>query len=584
MPALHFKCFFAILNLIMAVGGSRPPGFLKYNTDCVKDKGWKPKMISGAEIMVRCLEAEGVDTLFGYPGAAICPFYDKLYDSAIRHVLVRQEQNAAHAASGYARASGRAGVCVATSGPGALNLITGIATAYMDSIPVIAITGQINLEQLGRDVFQEADITGACESITKHSYLVKDAAELPRVFREAFHIATTGRPGPVLIDVPIDVQQQEIEGPFVYPEKADIPGYKPTTQGHPVQIKRALAAIEAAERPVICCGGGVVLAGAREEMTAFATNSGIPIVSTMMGIGVMPMHSPVYLGMIGLYGRSYANRAVREADLIILCGARVGDRAVAAPNQIAAQAKVIHIDIDPAEIGKNMRADIPIVGDIRGILRAMAEKVKKTDRSGWIDRVLGYKAAFVPRGEPRSDFVEPRAFIRRLSEMMQEDAILVADPGQSQIWAAINFTQREGRFLTSGGLGTMGYSLPAGLGAAIAKPRRQVVSVCGDGAFQMSMCELGTVCQCHVALKIIVFDNARLGMVRELQDKQYGGRHCGTYLGGGNPDFVALCGAYGIPARLAASNAEAERYAAEMLAAKGPFVLVCRTDPDTPTV
>ena len=370
----------------MAMGGSRPPGFLKYNTDCVKDKGWKPKMISGAEIMVRCLEAEGVDTLFGYPGAAICPFYDKLYDSAIRHVLVRQEQNAAHAASGYARASGRAGVCVATSGPGALNLITGIATAYMDSIPVIAITGQINLEQLGRDVFQEADITGACESITKHSYLVKDAAELPRVFREAFHIATTGRPGPVLIDVPIDVQQQEIEGPFVYPKKADIPGYKPTTQGHPVQIKRALAAIEAAERPVICCGGGVVLAGAREEMTAFATNSGIPIVSTMMGIGVMPMHSPVYLGMIGLYGRSYANRAVREADLIILCGARVGDRAVAAPNQIAAQAKVIHIDIDPAEIGKNMRADIPIVGDIRGILRTMAEKVKKTDRSGWIDR------------------------------------------------------------------------------------------------------------------------------------------------------------------------------------------------------
>lgn len=540
-------------------------------------------MISGAELMVKCLEAEGVDTLFGYPGAAICPFYDKLYHSALRHVLVRQEQNAAHAASGYARASGKPGVCVATSGPGALNLITGIATAYMDSIPIIAITGQINLEQLGRDVFQEADITGACESITKHSYLVTDAGDLPRVFKEAFHVATTGRPGPVLIDIPIDVQQQELDMKFKYPEKADIIGYKPTTHGHPLQIKRALAAIEAAERPVICCGGGVVLAGAREEMTAFATNSGIPIVSTMMGIGVMPMHSPVYLGMIGSHGRSYANRAVREADLIILCGARVGDRAVAAPNQIAEQAKIIHIDIDPAEIGKNMHVDIPIVGDIRNILKQLSEKVQKTDRSAWIDRVIGYKKAFVPRGEDRTDFVEPRAFIRRLSEMMEEDAILVADPGQSQIWAAINFTQREGRFLTSGGLGTMGYSIPAGMGAAIAKPRRQVVSVCGDGAFQMSMCELATVCASHVPLKIIIFDNARLGMVREVQDQLYGGRHCGTYMAG-NPDFVKLSEAYGIPARYAASNAEAEKYAAEMLGAKGPFVLICRTDPETPSI
>ncbi len=540
-------------------------------------------MINGAQMIIKCLEAEGVDTLFGYPGAAICPFYDKLYSSALRHVLVRHEQNAAHAASGYARASGKPGVCVVTSGPGALNLITGIATAYMDSIPIIAITGQINLEQLGRDVFQEADITGACESITKHSYLVKDARELPRVFKEAFHVATTGRPGPVLIDIPVDVQLQELDIEFKYPEKADIIGYKPTTHGHPLQIKRALAAIEEAERPVICCGGGVVLAGAREEMTAFATNSGIPIVSTMMGIGVMPMHSPVYLGMIGSHGRSYANRAVREADLIILCGARVGDRAVAAPNQIAEQAKIIHIDIDPAEIGKNMHVDIPIVGDVRNVLKILSEKVKRTDRSEWIDRVIGYKKAFVPRGEDRTDFVEPRSFIRRLSEMMEEDAILVADPGQSQIWAAINFTQREGRFLTSGGLGTMGYSIPAGMGAAIAKPRRQVVSVCGDGAFQMSMCELATVCACHVPLKIIVFDNARLGMVREVQDQLYGGRHCGTYMAG-NPDFVRLSEAYGIPSKYAVNNKDAELYAAEMLAAKGPFVLVCRTDPDTPSI
>ncbi len=532
--------------------------------------------------MVKCLEAEGVEILFGYPGAAICPFYDALYNSPIRHVLVRSEQNAAHMASGYARASGKPGVCVATSGPGATNLITGIATAYMDSIPIIAITGQVNLEQLGRDVFQEADITGACESFTKHSYLVKSVEELPRVFKEAFHIASTGRPGPVLIDVPEDVQEALAKS-FHYPERADIPGYKPKTGGHPMQIKRALEAISQASRPVICCGGGVVLAGAREEMTAFAQKSGIPIVSTMMGIGVMPMDSPVYLGMIGRYGRSYANRAIGEADLILLCGARVGDRAIALPNQVAQQAKIIHIDIDPAEIGKNMRVDVPIVGDIKTVLAALAERVEPAHCQDWVERVLRYKREFVPRGEDREDRVEPRSFIRALSAMMEEDAILTADPGQGQIWAAINFTQKEGRFLTSGGLGTMGYALPAALGAKLAKPRRQVLAVCGDGAFQMSLCELATVVASHAPLKIVVFDNRRLGMVREYQNSRYSGRHIATHMDG-NPDFVALCRAYGIPAALAENNRQAEVLAAEMLQTPTPFVLVCRVDPETPSV
>lgn len=539
-------------------------------------------MLTGGEAMVKCLEAEGVEILFGYPGAAICPFYDALYDSPIRHVLVRSEQNAAHMASGYARASGKPGVCVATSGPGATNLITGIATAYMDSIPIIAITGQVNLEQLGRDVFQEADITGACESFTKHSYLVKDAAEVPRIFKEAFHIASTGRPGPVLIDVPEDVQEALMES-FRYPEKADIPGYKPKTSGHPVQVKRALQAIRQAKRPVICCGGGVVLAGAREEMTAFAQKSGIPIVSTMMGIGVMPMDSPVYLGMIGKFGRGYANRAIGEADLIILCGARVGDRAIALPNQIADQAQIIHIDIDPAEIGKNMRVDIPIVGDVRQVLAALADKVEPVDCKDWVDRVLQYKREFIPRGEDREDYVEPRSFIRTLSSMMEEDAILTADPGQGQIWAAINFTQKEGRFLTSGGLGTMGYALPAALGAKLAKPRRQVLAVCGDGAFQMSLCELATVVASHAPLKVVVFDNRRLGMVREYQNSRYSGRHIATHMDG-NPDFVALCRAYGISAALAENNRQAEELAAEMLKSPRPYVLVCRVDPETPSV
>ncbi len=545
-------------------------------------------MISGAQIMVKCLEAEGVDTLFGYPGAAICPFYNALYDSAIRHVLVRSEQNAAHMASGYARVTGRPGVCVATSGPGATNLITGIATAYMDSIPIIAITGQVNLEQLGRDVFQEADITGACESFTKHSYLAKSAADLPRIFKEAFHIAATGRPGPVLIDVPQDVQES-LTQVFSYPERAEIVGYKPNLCGHPMQVKKAVKAIAQARRPLICCGGGVVLAGAREEMNAFAEKSGIPVVSTMMGLGAMSNaaapgeEGPSYLGMIGKFGRSYANRAMVEADLILLCGARVGDRAIAVPNQIAEQAKIIHIDVDPAEIGKNMRVDIPIVGDIKRVLSALTEQVEPTDCREWCQQVLRYKTQFIPRGQDRDDAVEPRSFLRFLSKITDADAILAADPGQCQIWAAINFTQREGRFLTSGGLGTMGYALPAALGAKLAKPRRQVVAVCGDGAFQMCLCELATICACHVPLKVIVMDNRRLGMVRECQNIQYGGRHIATHMDG-NPDFVALCKAYGIPAARAENNAQAEQGAREMLASPTPYVLVCKVDPDTPSV
>lgn len=545
-------------------------------------------MISGAEIMVKCLEAEGVETVFGYPGAAICPFYDALYSSAIRHVLVRTEQNAAHMASGYARASGRPGVCIATSGPGATNLITGIATAYMDSVPLVAITGQVHLEQLGRDVFQEADVTGACESFTKHSFLVTAADDLSRVFKEAFHIAATGRPGPVLIDVPQDVQEQATEG-FSYPQRAEVPGYKPNLSGHPMQIKKAVQAIGEAKRPIICCGGGVVLAGAREEMSAFAQKTGIPVVSTMMGLGAMSNDltlgedGPSYLGMIGNFGRSYANRAMMEADLILLCGARVGDRAIALPNQIADQAKIIHIDVDPAEIGKNMRVDIPIVGDIRQVLVALTEKTEPVDCLEWRRQVMQYKTSFVPRGEDRSDFVEPRSFLRTLSALTDADAILAADPGQSQIWTAINFIQRRGRFLTSGGLGTMGYALPAALGAKLAKPRRQVVAICGDGAFQMSLCELATVCACHVPLKIVVMDNRRLGMVREYQNVRYSGRHIATHMDG-NPDFVALCKAYGIPAALAENNAQAEELAREMLASPSPFVLVCRVDPETPTI
>ena len=540
-------------------------------------------MLTGGEIMVKCLEAEGVDILFGYPGAAICPFYDALYDSPIRHVLVRSEQNAAHMASGYARASGRPGVCVATSGPGATNLITGIATAYMDSIPIVAITGQVNLEQLGRDVFQEADITGACESFTKHSYLVKSVEDLPRVFKEAFHIASTGRPGPVLIDVPEDVQEA-LAPSFSYPEKADIPGYKPKTAGHPVQLKRALEAIGEARRPIICCGGGVVLAGAREEMTAFAEKSGIPIVSTMMGIGVMPMGSPVYLGMIGRYGRSYANRAIGEADLIILCGARVGDRAIALPNQIAEQARTIHIDIDPAEIGKNMRADIPIVGDARQVLNALAEQVPYLCCEDWLARLVDLRSRNSTKSLGSDEaYVNPKEFFLRLSEKAPDNAVLTADVGQNQIWAANYYKVKRGRFLTSGGMGTMGYAIPAAAGVQTADPSRTVMAVCGDGGFQMSMMELGTIAYYKLPVKIIALNNHFLGMVKELQDRGFGRRETAVELGD-KPDIAALAGCYNIPSKKLTSMAECDGAIQWLLSTEGPCLLECLVHPDESTL
>lgn len=533
-------------------------------------------MLSGAEMMVKCLQEEGVGLVFGYPGAAICPFYDSLYHSPVRHVLVRREENAAHAASGYSRTTGKIGVCVATSGPGATNLITGIAAAYMDSIPLIAITGQVRLSDLGKDAFQEADVTGACESFVKHSYLVKSAADLPRAFKEAFHIAGTGRPGPVLIDVPQDVQTELVSG-FCYPEKAEIIGYKPKTKGHGLQIKKAVRAIEEAQRPLICCGGGVHLAGADEEMQAFSEKTGMPVVSTMMGLGVMDAACPQFLGMLGSYGKSIASRAAHEADLLILCGARVADRAIQSPEAVTA--KVIHIDIDPAEIGKNIHADIPIVGDVKQVLQALAAAVASLPSRGWETLLAGYQAP--PRGTAGSEHVEPRLFLRELWGILPKDTILAADVGQSQIWAANNFYGKH--FLTSGGLGTMGYALPAAIGALLGNPGRTVVALCGDGAFQMSLCELAVVSAENIPLKLILMDNRRLGMVRELQNESFGSRHMATHMGG-NPDFVALAGAYGIPAEYAVSNKEALEKASQMMQQKGPYLLVCRVDPETESV
>ncbi len=536
-------------------------------------------MISGAEIMVKCLQKEGVRVVFGYPGAVICPFFDELYRTDIKAVLVRQEQNAAHSASGYARAVSRVGVCVATSGPGALNLITGIATAYMDSIPLVCITGQVKSDVLGRDVFQEADITGACESFVKHSYLVKNTADLPRVFKEAFHIASTGRPGPVLIDVPVDIQQGTVEE-FVYPEKVNIIGYKPSVQGHPMQVKRALEMIKESKRPIICAGGGVLTSGAKPKLREFSEVTGIPVISTMMGIGVMPSDDPLYVGMIGSHGVKAANIAIHNADLVILCGARVGDRAVASPDQVVERANVIHIDIDPAEIGKNMKTTVPIVGDMKNVLGQMLKAVDYTAPAEWTEQIKKWKEEYVAVPQTFEGYVEPKSFIAKLSTMLRPKAIMAADVGQNQIWCSNNYRIRDGRFLTSGGMGTMGYSVPAAVGAKLARPSRDVVAVCGDGAFQMSMNELATIAQEKLNIKIIVMRNTVLGMVHELQDVHYGSRYAITELDT-IPDFVALSKAYGIDSAFASSNEEAEKYAQAMLKSDKPFVLVCNVHPNT---
>ena len=535
-------------------------------------------MITAAQAIVTALEREGVPVVFGYPGATICPVYDALGRSAIRHILVRQEQNAGHAASGWARVTGRPGVCIATSGPGATNLITALATAYMDSVPLIAITGQVSTELLGRDVFQEADITGAAEPFTKHSFLVKEAAALPRILKEAFYIASTGRKGPVLIDVPVDVQETLIE--FDYPEAVNIRGYKPSVKGNKAQLGRVLGAMRGAARPVMCVGGGVFGANAVEEARALAEGCGIPVVSTLMGLGVMPTAHPLYFGMLGTHGCPTANRAMEESDLLIIVGARAGDRAMTNPGVLQRRTQIIHIDIDPAEIGKVMEAKIPLVGDARQVLCQILEQRPEMDTAGWLDELRAWKRAeHSPAFSPREGCVDAVLFTELLSRQMAEDSIYVADVGQNQIWSARGAHLRAGRFLTSGGMGTMGYSLPAAIGAALAVPGRQVVAVCGDGSFQMALPELATLMQSGAEVKLAVLCNGQLGMIREIQQRQYGGAFFSIRLEGG-PSLPALAAAYGIPSRVLCRWEDARAAVEELLQAEGPFLLQCMVDPD----
>lgn len=498
--------------------------------------------MNGADAIIKCLEEEKVKYVFGYPGVAICPFYNSILSSDIKTVLVRTEQSAAHMASGLARTTGTVGVCAVTSGPGATNLLTGIATAFADSIPLVCITGQVNSSLLGSDVFQEADVTGAAESFVKYSYLIKNVNDIPRIMKEAFHIASTGRKGPVLIDVPIDIQNAVIKN-FKYPEEVNMRTYKPTVKGNGMQLKRLVSALEKAKRPLICVGGGVALSNAEPELRRFVEKSNIPVVSTMMGIGAMPTEHPLYFGMVGNNGKPYANKAIRECDTLLMVGARVADRAVNQPDFLTDHKVMIHMDVDPAEIGKNIGPTIPIVGDAKAIFEELNKEDINASEPEWLNKLYEYKKELNIKRFPDSKYVDPQEFIEYLSDKMDEDGIYVADVGQNQIWSCAYHVVKKGRFLTSGGMGTMGYSIPAALGAKLANPKKQVIAVCGDGSFQMSMCELATIKQENVNVKIIVFKNGYLGMVREYQHFTYKDNYSVVELND-YPNLEALAKAY----------------------------------------
>ncbi|MDI6860123.1 MAG: acetolactate synthase large subunit [Methanocellales archaeon] len=500
------------------------------------------RKVTGAEAFVECLRKENVEVIFGLPGGAILPIYDELYDSNIRHILVRHEQCAAHMADGFARATGRTGVCMATSGPGATNLVTGIANAYMDSVPIVAFTGQVPTSMIGNDAFQEANITGITLPITKINYLVKDASDLPRIIKEAFYVASTGRPGPVLVDIPKDVQTTKIE--FEYPKTLELRGYKPTIGGHPLQIKRATKAIMDAERPIIYAGGGVIISGAHEELRALAELILAPVTTTLLGKGAFSETHPLSLGMVGMHGTKYANYAMTETDLIIAVGARFDDRVTGKLDAFAPNAKVVHIDIDPAEISKNVGADIPIVGDAKNILRELIKGLRKRPRAEWLNKIEKWKKESPLRYDRSGKELKPQFVVEQIYELCP-DAIITTEVGQNQMWAAQYFKcTKPRRFISSGGLGTMGYGFPAAIGAKVGCPDKTVIDIAGDGSFQMTCQELATAVINDIPVKVAILNNKFLGMVRQWQELFYGKRYAATYLDT-SPDFAKLAEAYG---------------------------------------
>ncbi len=508
--------------------------------------------LTGAAALVKTLEKEGVEVIFGIPGGATLPFYDALKDSEkIHHILMRHEQCAAHAADGYARASGKVGTCSATSGPGATNLVTGIVNAYMDSIPILAITGQVPSKVIGTDAFQEADTTGITLPAVKHSYLVTDAKEIPRIVKEAFYIALNGRPGPVVIDIPRDVLQTEID--YYYPDEVDLPGFKPTLKGHAKQIKLALKEMLNAKRPVIFAGGGIITSGASKELLEFAELMNIPVAYTLMGKGAFPEIHKLSLGMIGMHGTKCGNYAVTESDLLIGIGVRFDDRATGRLDRFAPHAKIIHIDIDPAEIGKNVPIDIPIVGDAKTILKQFLEAAKKmitkesiNQKEEWHKKIKDWKKKY-PLTYPQDNALRPQYVVEQIYELTKDKkTIITTGVGQNQMWAAQYYKVTKPRtFISSGGLGTMGFGLPAAIGAQVASPDSLVIDIDGDGSIQMVSQDLATAVYNNLPIKIVILNNGYLGMVRQWQQLFYKKRYMAVDLAVGTPDFVKLADAYG---------------------------------------
>ncbi len=535
--------------------------------------------LKGAQILCESLVKEGVDVIFGFPGGSVLPLYDTFPEyPQLRHILVRHEQGAAHAADGYARATGgKVGVCIATSGPGATNLVTGIASAYLDSSPMVAITGQVARPFIGKDAFQEVDITGITLPITKHNYLVMSAEELARTVKEAFYIARTGRPGPVLLDIPRDVFTEEAN--YVYPQKVHLPAYRPTLRGHPQQIQRAAKAINSANQPLIIAGRGVIISGASSELTELAEKGQIPVTTTLLGIGSFPESHKLSFGMLGMHGMAYANMAVSNSDLIIAIGMRFDDRATAKVSDFAPKAKIIHIDLDPAEIGKNVRVDVPIVGDVKSVLKELNKLVQPQDRHEWVRIIEKWRDEHPSTTVRESSSLLPQYVIRKIYEVTGGNAIIVTGVGQHQMWSAQHFWyDKPNTFISSGGLGTMGFELPAAMGAKVGKPEETVWCIAGDGGIQMTIQELATIVQEDIPVKIAILNNGYLGMVRQWQELFYNRRYVATPLT--SPDFVKIAEAYGLPGRRVRQKLEVVPTLEEAMSYKGPFLIDFMVEPE----